>query len=36
MAEAIPHHEIRVAASFKYWLEKIVRFGDPMSDSAEE
>lgn len=35
-AVAIPDHEIKVAASFKYWLEKIVKFGDPIRDSNED
>ena len=28
-AEAIPDHQLKIAASFKYWLEKIVKFGEP-------
>jgi hypothetical protein len=31
MEAAIPDHELKVAASFRYWLEKIVKFGDPMA-----
>ena len=31
-AMAIPEHELKTAVSFKYWLEKIVRFGSANID----
>ncbi len=30
-AEALPDHDIKVATSFRYWLEKMVKYGNPLA-----